>query len=73
MQSQDSNRNTESVVARCRVILNELMQEREELCRDQQTNRLIYSEKSNQHAALMLKAMDKAILDVASYIDEYSA
>ncbi|MFN8488015.1 MAG: hypothetical protein U0350_10510 [Caldilineaceae bacterium] len=73
MQSQDSSYTTEGIVARCRVILTELLQEREQLLRDQQSNRLSSSGKNNQHTTLMLKAIDKAILDVASYIDEHSA
>lgn len=65
---------TNNVVAKYRAVLVELTEEREEWLRTQQKpiDQSLLSEQQKHHNTVLLKAMDKVILQIASYIDEIS-
>lgn len=75
MQSTGSHCNNENRLEKYRLVLIELTQERADLLHSLLLGmtQLATLEKQKQNTVIMLKAMDRAILDVASYIDEHSA
>lgn len=75
MQPAYSHCNNENRLEKYRRALIELTQERAALLNAHQDvmTQLAILEKRKQHTGVMLKAMDKAILDVASYIDDQAA
>jgi len=74
MQCNSTSDSTESLLEKCREVLSELTEERAELLSHhrQLINRLPMSTAQKNQSAVMLKAIDNVILQVASYIDEHS-
>ena len=74
MQCNRTSDSTESLLEKCRAVLSELTEERAELLSNhrQLINRLPMSTAQKNQSAVMLKAIDNVILQVASYIDEHS-
>lgn len=71
MQWYEEDVKREVLIDKCKTALAELTQERTELLRVKQ--QFCKSKQQSQHNAVMLKAIEKVIVDVASYIDEYSS
>ena len=70
MQWYEEDAKREILIDKCKTALAELTQERIELLRVKR--QVCTSRKQSQHTAVMLKAIEKVIVDVSSYIDEYS-
>ena len=75
MQCNNTSDNTKSLLEKCQAVLSELTEERAELLSHhrQLINRLPMSSIQKDQSAVMLRAIDNVILQVASYIDEHSA